>query len=343
MAKLSDIVTVKATNDPATYSTFIYGPVKIGKSTFVHNLYGERVLMLMTEYRERGLVGAKTVRIKSWSDFLSWMRVLNTKDAHEQFDVVAIDTVDNLWSMLNKFVADRWEESAVGERNDIFGKDWTQLKTDWTAGLQLIQRAQFTPYFVGHSQQKTIQVPLSPELAANKDALEGYTEVTKGKEKYLEFLQYQPDLPEKAMNPINKMVDQILYLSDMVNANGDSERVIHTRGNHQWIAGSTFEKIAPVVKLDADQYRQAVQDAIDNYGEDGKTDEQYLKDDTGKSFDELMDDAKKLGLKLSKAGKHDELKNIVDGVFGKDVRLVDAKPTQTELLEVAIMKMKEIA
>lgn len=340
---MDDIKTVKVSADPAQYSTFVYGPVKIGKSTFVHKMFGDRVLMVMTEMRDRGLTGAKTIPINSWSEYLQLGRLLKKPEMKERFDVIAIDTVDNLLDMLNKYVADKYQESVLGEKPGIFGKDWSESKKLWNSGLQIIQQCGYTPYFIGHSQQKTIQIPVSKELEKKKNQLGSFSEVQNKGVSYLEFEQYQPDLPERSMNPINKMVDQILHLDNMIDENGEMQRVIHTRQSLQWIAGSTFSTMAPVVKLEPGQYKKALQAAIDAAGETNKTDDPYYTPEKDDNFSDLMAHATELGTKLHEADKDAELKDIVVATFGADHKLMDATPSQTEQLKVAIMKMEEAA
>ena len=97
-------------------------------TTFVHDLYGDRVLHIMTEKRYKTLEGAYVQYVSSWAEYLQVMRQIKNKDIKEQFDVISVDTVDNLYGLLEKFVAAKWEEESVGERDDLWGKDWNDLR-----------------------------------------------------------------------------------------------------------------------------------------------------------------------------------------------------------------------
>ena len=81
MAKitLEDIINLqpnKIPNDVKSYSTFIYGFPKAGKTSFVNDMYGEKVLFIATERRHDAIPNAHVVNIDSWAEFLKVMKLL---------------------------------------------------------------------------------------------------------------------------------------------------------------------------------------------------------------------------------------------------------------------------
>lgn len=344
---LLSIKPVKISTDLSSYSMFIYGDVKSGKSTFVNELYGDRVLNIMTESRYKTIVGAHVQVVHSWSEFLMVMSQIRKPEVKKLYDVISVDTVDNLWDMLEKYVANKHEEGSVGERDDLWGRDWGDLKKEWKNGLGMIETAGYTPCFVSHSIQKTIQVPKSSILAGEADGIPITKEgIDKTGTAYLEFEQYRPDLKDSAMAPINKMVDNILFITTGVDSNGQETQILNLRSSLQWIAGSTFKGIQSPIKFNVDSYRKAVKDAIDLVEPSNQTDvEQSNHSEKVEKLDfkQLQATANDIAMLFYKDGSMDLVTDIVESVFGKDKKLTEAQPKQVELLSVATQQMEALA
>lgn len=344
---LLNIEPNKVSTDATSYSLFIYGPPKSGKTTFIHNLYGKRVLFLATEDRHKALPGAMVQRITSWNDYLQALGQARNPKVKEMFDVIAIDTVENLYAMLEKFVAAKYSENTVGERDDLWGKDWSDLKNNWRDGLRMIENLGYTPCFVAHATQTIQKVPV---ISTNQDDAEkANAKLVKDKktdEEFYEVEKWTPDLKDKVLAPVNRMVDNILFLNFAADENGNESRVIHLRETLQWQAGTTFPDIRPVIPATADEYQNAIQEALSKYNlEDTKEeranrvlDEQI----TTEVFNSKMDEAKKLAVEFHKANRMDEVNNIVSEVFGLDKKLTDAKINQYPLVSLVVDRLNEI-
>ncbi|MGG1916014.1 AAA family ATPase [Priestia megaterium] len=338
---LTDLQPIKASTDLSSYTSFIYGTPKIGKTTFVHKLYGDRVLFIATEKRHKVLVGAHVQYVSSWIEYLQVLAQLRNKTIQERYDVVAIDTVENLYQMLEAYILSKYNKTEFGQVD--WGKDWTDLKKDWKDGLQMIERLGYSPVFISHATQITEKIPVSGILQEQVNETMTLKEDKKTKEKYYEFAKYVPDLKDKVMAPINKMVDNILFMTVTADESGQEHRVIHLRETLQWKAGSTFEGIAPVIPLSADSYKKAVEEAIGLIDDDQKKSE---KESIGMQeeeldYDALMTEARELAMKFHSAGRMEEVQRIVDETFGAGNKLTEATKHQVQPLFVAVQKMKE--
>ena len=343
MIDLLNLQPVKASTDLSSYTSFIYGIPKIGKTTFIHKLYGDRVLFIATEKRHKVLVGANVQYVTSWIEYLTVLAQLRNPKIKERFDVVAIDTVENLYRMLESYILAKYNQTEFGQVD--WGKDWVDLKNDWSNNLQMIEKLGYTPVFVSHATQITTKIPVSGILQTQVNENMTLKKDKKSGEQYYEFLKYVPDLKDKVMAPINKMVDNILFMTMTADEEGNECRVIHLRETLQWQAGSTFEGIDPVIPLDAEAYKQAVENAINKIDPSQLKDEKEsvgLEEQQELDFEELMKEAKELGVKFHKAGRMEEVQRIVDEVFGAGNKLTEAKKTQVQPLYIAVQKMKEI-
>lgn len=334
----------KAVVDLGQYSTFIYGIPKIGKTTFVRDLYGERVLFLATENRHKTITGTYVMNITSWLDFQTVLAQLGNPAVKDKFDVICIDTVDNLAGFLETFIKSKYNESELG--NAQWGKDWSDLKDSWKTSLKIIEALGYACCFVSHGSQKTFKLPISDLLPGqiNKDIMtekKVKDKVTGEEEIYMEFDKYIPDLNDRYLAPINKMVDNILFLNQEIDSTGKPVRVIHTRDTVQWQAGSTFAKIKSTIPLSAQAYKDAVNEALNEFAPEESTTEvkELIREE--RPFDVVMNEAKELGTQLAKANKKEILTKIVNDIFGTGNLLSDANETQIQQLELAIVKFKE--
>lgn len=345
-----DIKPNKVPTSPEEYSTLIYGPPKIGKTTLAYEMYGKRGLFIATEDRHKALPGAMVIRVNTWVDFLTVMSQLTNPKVKEMYDVVIIDTIENLYTMLEKFVAAKFKEKVLGERQDIWGADWTEVKTTWRDSLQNISNYGYVPIFIAHAVQETVQIPASGVL---KSDLEGITaELKKVKDKkndreldVYEFTKFKPDMKDKVLGPINKMVDNILFINTTVDVSTNEEkRVIYLRDTLQWQAGSTFKNIEPIIELSAEAYREAVVDAIGLIDKKQTTKEKTRKEEKEElNFDEIMEDIKKYGAAFHKSEKLEQLNKISVDVFGPGNKMTEATEEQVELLSLAKLKIEEKA
>lgn len=345
---LKGIKPVKVSTDLSSYSTLIYGEPKIGKTTFVHDLYGDRVLMLMTEKRYKTLGGAHVQYIGNWTEFTTALVQLRDPAVKEMYDVVAIDTIDNLFGFYESYVASKYNEKMIGENSNIYGKDWTEMRKGWKDNLLKIERAGYVPVFVSHAVQQTVQIPKSAVVESEASELTSYQEVQgkKDNKTYLEFQKFVPSLRDKDMAPINKMVDNILFLSTTSDEQGNEHRVIYTRGNLQWLAGSTFKDIKPMMPLDANEYRNAMNEAIARIDKSSLTDERQADIDVQPDvldYNALMSELKTLGVAINKAGHKDRVVSLSDEIFGLGVKMTDAQPRQVELVAAAVEQLKALA
>ena len=348
MIDIFNVEPVKVSVNPADYSTFIYGVPKIGKTTLAYDLYKERGLFLATEDRHKTLAGANVIRLTSWVDYLTVMGQLRQPQAKDLYDVVIVDTVENLYNMLEKFVAAKHKESKVGERKDIWGADWTDLKNMWKNGLNMISEAGFVPCFIAHATEQMVQIPASGVLQSDLEGATVELKTVKGEDgntlEVYEFQKYMPDLKDKVFAPINRMVDNILFANTTLDVStGQEQRVIYLRDTLQWLAGSTFENIDPIIPLDADAYTKAVEKALSKVDKKQTKESEERKVKQELDFDAIRKEVMAYGKAFNEAKKIDVLNKISSDIFGIGNKMTEATEDQVELLAAALTQIKNKA
>lgn len=348
MIDIFNVEPVKVSVNPADYSTFIYGVPKIGKTTLAYDLYKERGLFLATEDRHKTLAGANVIRLTSWVDYLTVMGQLRQPQAKDLYDVVIVDTVENLYNMLEKFVAAKHKESKVGERKDIWGADWTDLKNMWKNGLNMISEAGFVPCFIAHATEQMVQIPASGVLQSDLEGATVELKTVKGEDgntlEVYEFQKYMPDLKDKVFAPINRMVDNILFANTTLDVStGQEQRVIYLRDTLQWLAGSTFENIDPIIPLDADAYTKAVEKALSKVDKKQTKESEERKVKQELDFEAIRKEVMAYGKVFNEAKKIDVLNKISSDIFGIGNKMTEATEDQVELLAAALTQIKNKA
>lgn len=343
---LKEIEPVKISTNINDYSVLIYGPPKIGKSTLVHDLYGDKVLFLATEDRHKALSGAHVQPIASWADFENVLSALNDEELKEQYDVIAIDTVENLYDMAEKAVLKKYR---VKNLNDVaWGKAHGDLKNMWKTKINMINKLGYQPCFVAHATSKTVRVPESQMLPSKVDkrAME-LKKGEDGEEDFYEYSKQTPDLKDKILSPINKNVDNILYIGSQVDNSGHEQRVIYLRGDLYHDAGCTFKNVARYTDLSAEAYKKTIEKAIEEYPEYEKAekafsrDKVFMRENGDYDFELLKNKVSELAKELNEQGRINEVHEVTEEVFGTGVSIQrDVTPEQAELLEVVLIKLK---
>lgn len=349
MAKitLEDIINLqpnKVPTDAKSYSTFVYGHPKTGKSTFVNDLYGEKVIFLGTEHRHQAIAGAHVINVDSWAEFLQVMKLIRKPEVQEKYDAICIDTVGRLESYCEQYTLSKLglDDLSEGSWGSGFGEYNKQLEK----GLSLIEKCGLTPVFISHAKQETKKVLLS-EAREEEKGKDGAT-VSKDKKTGKEYVEYQkttPDVKNKFFNMINRIADNILFLDLSVDGEGREDRKIFYRDTVDHLAGASYKYMVEHTKLSPEAYKKAVEDAIKAEGKDSTVDKSKEKmgDNSGEyDYDKLMTELTALGKQLQEDGKGKERNTIIEKVLGHGKKAKDLDESQVEVLSVLVNELKEI-
>lgn len=212
----------------------IYGPPKIGKSTFCAEADG--ALFAATE---PGLNNLEVFRsdITSWPEFLKFCAALATEE--HDFKTVIVDTVDNLYRYCSDFICQR---EKVSHESDLeYGKGYALVNNEFHRVLTKLAMTVTTKghkiglWLVSHSQEKEF-----------KTRTGNITRVV-------------PTLPEKARRVVNALVDVILFC-DLDTSEGKPRRVVRTKPSTHYEAGDRTKALPETVDLDFQTFRKAYLD-----------------------------------------------------------------------------------
>lgn len=333
----------KIPTDIKSYSTFVYSYPKAGKTTFINDLYGDKVLFLATERRHDAIAGAMVLNIDSWGEFLQAMKVLKKPEAQEKFDAICIDTVGRLESYCEKYVLSNLDIDDLSDAE--WGRGFSTYNKELENGLSLIEKSGFTPVFITHAKQETKKI-LKSEATTEEKSTENASVVLDKKtgKEYVEYQKTTPDIKTKFFNMINRIADNILFLDMTVDSNGVESRKIFYRDSPEHLAGASFRNMPEHTQLSPKAYQEAVSKAIASEG-NSNTEDTKREQSHGAEYDfeGLMSEVAKLGKKLQEDGKADERNKVIADVLGHGRKVKDLNENQAEVLSVLVDKLKEIA
>lgn len=131
-------------------NALIYGPPKIGKTTFASKINGGNgVLFLATESGHKH-VEVNKLDIGSWDDFINALKALKT-ETHD-YHYLIIDVVDWLWKMCEDHIA---KENKVKHYTDLaYGKGSTLVKDQFIKVINYLNHQGFGLCFISHAKER---------------------------------------------------------------------------------------------------------------------------------------------------------------------------------------------
>jgi hypothetical protein len=200
-------------------TTLLYGPPKIGKSTFAAAADG--ALFLATE-QGLNFLSVYQIEIQTWASFLEACREI-AKGEH-QFRTVVIDTIDNLYRACVDHVLTK---AGIAHQSDLeYGKGYDLVNTKFQKRLTALSLLPYGLIMISHSVEKEVKTRT-------------------GKATFI-----APTLPNSARKIVLGMADFILYAAseEITDADGTItgyDRVVHSQPTTIYEAGNRSQYAIP--------------------------------------------------------------------------------------------------
>lgn len=158
----------------------VYGPPKVGKSTFAS--YFEDALFLDSQYGTKCL-SVYPIYIDSWETFLESVKmIIETK---HKFKTIIIDVIDDIFKMCLEYVCKKYKMDHPSDEG--YGKGWELLRTNFERPILRLSSSKYGLVFISHSKE---------------------IEITK---KYSKITKITPTMPNQVRMTVNAVVDIIGY------------------------------------------------------------------------------------------------------------------------------------
>lgn len=313
----------KVSRDLSGYITFIYGPAKVGKTTFGSKMPGHLILAFERGYN--ALPGVMIQDVTSWGEMKQIVRELKKPEVKEVYKSIIIDTVDVAADACQKYICNQLGIENIGD-GGWSTNGWAKYKKEFEDTFRTLTQLGYAVVFISHDKEKTIKLQGQPE-----------------------YQQISSTMQSSAMAIVENMSDIIGYAHPIVDKNGESRRVLSLRSSDNTIrCGCRFRYIEPEIEFSYESLTNALNRAIDK--EANETNNQFVTNERQaapilKEFDYegLMAEFQDLvGGLMNKNPQYygPRITQIVDKYLGKGKKVSDATLDQAEFIALIIDEIR---
>lgn len=299
----------------------LYGKPKSGKTTAACAFPGAVLFAFEKGYNAIG--NAFPYDILKWSDYKLAIRDLEDQRTKDRFQTVIIDTITIAWDLCEQYVC---AQNGVQKIADIpWGGGYTACKKEFESCLRKITQLGYGVVLIAHSASRI-----------EKDADGDEREII------------SPELPKRAAEICNGIVDLIGYIGVEYDKDGNQIRYLYTRETPTLFAGSRFKYLAPKIKFGYQELVNAIAEAIE---QSEKLDGAKVVDsapttvqEASLNFNAVRAEAEELWKKLVTTDENNAtiiLKKI-EMTMGRKMKLSEFTEDQVDLLQLIVMEMRDL-
>lgn len=314
----------KVSRDLSGYITFIYGPAKVGKTTFGSKMPGH--LLLAFERGYNALPGVRAIDVTTWGEMKQIVRELKKPEVKEVYKSIIVDTADVAADACQKYICNQLGIENIGD-GGWSTNGWAKYKKEFEDTFRTLTQLGYAVVFISHEKEKTIKLQTGTE-----------------------YQQMGSSMQTSAMAIVENMSDIIGYAHPIIDKNGESKRVLSLRSPDNTIrCGCRFRYIAPEIEFSYESLTKALNEAIDK--EASETNNQFVTNDRQVApilkeydYESLMAEFQDLvGSLMNKNPQFygPRITQVVDKYLGKGKKVSDATIEQAEFIALIIDEIKD--
>ena len=214
----------------------LYGKPKSGKTTAACAFPNSLLVAFERGYNAIG--GVRAVDITKWADWKMVLRQLEKPEAQKMYETIIIDTISIAWDYCEQYIC---AQNGVQKINEIpWGGGYSACKKEFEGALRKITMLGYGIVLIAHSAARV-------EKTADGSEVEIIS----------------PEMPKRASEICNGLVDIIGYIGGEYDADKNFTRYLYTRETPTLFAGSRFKYLAPKIKFGYQELVDAIAEAID--------------------------------------------------------------------------------
>lgn len=314
----------EVSRDLSGYITLLYGPPKIGKTTFGSKMPGHLVLAFERGYN--ALPGVMAQDITSWGEFKQVVRELKKPEVKEVYKSLIIDTADVASSLCQKYICNQLGIDNIGD-GGWSTNGWAKYKEEFEDTFRTLSQLGYAIVFISHDKEKTIKPQNNSE-----------------------YQQIGSSMQTSALSIIENMSDIIGYAHTKIDVNGNSSRVLTLRSLDNSIrCGCRFKHITPEIPFSYEALTKALNEAIDKESTENNgafVTNERIATPIVKTYDydalikEFKDTVENL-MSKDPALYTPKITHIVESYLGKGKKVSETTPAQAEFVYLIITEIKE--
>ena len=321
---LLNIQPHKVSRDLSGYITFIYGPPKVGKTTFGSQMPGHLVLAFERGYNT--LQGIMKLDVTTWGEMKQIMRELKKPEVKERYKSIIVDTADVAADLCQKYVCNQLGIENIGD-GGWSTNGWAKYKKEFEDTFRTLTQLGYAVVFISHEKEKTIK----PQEGG-------------------EYQQIGSSIQSSAMSIIENMSDIIGYAHPIIDKEGESRRVLTLRSFDNSVrCGSRFRYMPAEIEFSYESLTKAMNDAIDK--EAIETSSRFVTDERAEApilkeydYEALMNEFQELVGSLMNKNPNQygpRITQIVEKYLGKGKKIAATTPDQAEFIYLILSEIKE--
>ena len=298
----------------------LYGKAKSGKTTAATQFPGSLLLAFEKGYNAIGGVIAQD--IPKWSEYKLVIRQLTKPEVQKRFQTIIIDTVSIAWDLCEQYIC---SQNGVQKISDIsWGGGYTACKKEFETSLRQITQLGYGVVLIAHSASRIEKTAEGSEIEI-----------------------ISPDLPRRAAEICNGIVDIIGYIGNEYTKDGEHKRWLYTRETPTLFAGSRFKYLEPKIPFGYQELVDAISEAIEKAEKiDGATIVDHREETVVEQLDfkTVRKEAETLWTKIIKYDS-DNIKTLnkkIEIIFGHPMKLSEVTEDQVDLLNLMNLEMQDI-
>lgn len=321
---LLDVKPHQVSRDLSGYITFLYGPPKVGKTTFGSQMPGHIILAFEKGYN--ALPGVMAVDVTTWGEMKTLLRDFKKPEVKERYQSIIIDTADVAAEVCQKYVCNQLGIENIGD-GGWSTNGWAKYKKEFEETFRTLTQLGYAVVFISHEKEKTIK-PKEGE----------------------EYQQIGSSIQSSAMSIIENMSDIIGYAHPIVDHNGEHKRVLTLRSTDNNIrCGCRFRYIEPEIEFSYQSLTRALNAAIDK--EAAMTGGQFVTNErevviapTEYDYDALRLEFAQItdGLIAKDPNYYTpKIVSVIEKYLGKGKKVSDTTPDQAEFIFLINNEIKD--
>lgn len=313
----------KVSRDLSGYITFLYGPAKVGKTTFGSQMPG--ALLLAFERGYNALPGVIAQDIMTWGEMKQVVRELKKPEVKERFRSIIVDTADIAADMCQKYICNQLGIENIGD-GGWATNGWAKYKKEFEDTFRTLTQLGYAVVFISHDKEKTIKPQNS-----------------------LEYQQIGSSMQSSALSIIENMSDIIGYAHTVIDSTGASRRILSLRSDDNSVrCGSRFRYMPSEIEFSYQALTDALNTAIEK--EAAENNNQFVTNERLttpeikeydyyaliKEFQEIVGKA----MENNPTTTQPRITQIIDKYLGKGKKVADTTPDQAELIYLIVEEIK---
>ena len=313
----------KVSRDLSGYITYLYGPGKIGKTTFGSQM--PKPLLLAFEKGYNAIPNIQAADVSTWSEMKQILRQLKRPEVKQRYQSIIVDTIDIAAAACEKYIID---QNNVDTLNQIpYGQGWVQVKRELESTFRAVTQLGYAVLFISHDKDKTFK-----------------------RQDGTEYNQIVPTLSNSYNEIIKNMVDIYGY-AHLVVKEGVPGRALTLRSLDGTVdCGSRFRYMQPEISFSYNSLVDALNQSIDREAE--RAGKEFVTNDRNTStsyeeldFDALYKECSELLQSIPSEQKdyyRPRIEEIIGRNLGKGKKISQITRNQVEQLSLIVYDLREL-